>query len=473
MYSFEALTKWATEKPNEIAYADENVEITFAQLNVHVRKSANLFAQAGISRGDLVCTTIPTYSSWVFTLALHLLGTIAISRNMITPFEYEVKPKWIIAHKLHPQVAADRTLIFGQDLVDRINATEEILFAPGYKKPTDPARIFSTSGTSGMSKNIMLTIEQIEALPLQASSYDFVGQDHVMSLYPVGARQSYRRALKCLSNGKPLFACGVNDHRLIAFLHKYPIRTLLGSPLQVAGLLDRQLESATDLPDLETVILGGTKPTRQLLDRIRTHLGSKVYDTYGSTEGSYVAMREVTSEIPEGSNINPEVHLQIVDEEDFPVPQGITGRVRYKRPGMATEYFKNPKATLEFFKGGFFYPGDLGSINLSGQLVLAGRAYEVINLGGVKVSPEKVDEIALAQLGVIDCASFALAGQSGVDELAIALITDNDFDLERFKKVMAKKAQAAPSKFFIVKTIPRNPNGKILRSQLSQDYSGL
>ena len=72
MYNFDVLSKWASEKPDEIAFADEMHEITFAQLNIHVRKTANVLAQSGISRGDFVCTVLPSYFGWVFTLALHL-----------------------------------------------------------------------------------------------------------------------------------------------------------------------------------------------------------------------------------------------------------------------------------------------------------------------------------------------------------------------------------------------------------------
>ena len=467
MYSFEVLGKWAAETPNEIAYADENFEVTFAQLNTHVRQSANILVQTGISRGDLVATVLPPYFGWVFTLALHLLGTISISKNGITPFEHDLVPKWLIAHRLHPQVPADRTLIFNQELVNRVNLSTEIAVAPGYKKPTDPARLFSTSGTSGVAKNIMLTIEQIGELPLQASSYDHVGQDHVMSLYPFGARQSYRRALKCLTLGKPLYACGVTDHRLVSFLRKYPIRTLMGSPVQVSGLLDLQQQSGTELPELGTILLGGTKPSRQLLDRIQRQIGCRVYDAYGSSEGSYVAMRDVSADASVGLKINPEVTLQIVDEEHLPVDAGTVGRVRYKRPGITAGYHKNSKATEEFFKDGFFYPGDLAFINPNGHLVLNGRVNEVINLGGVKISPDKVEEVALAQLGVTDCACYSVIGESGVDELAIALVTDEDFDLEMFKKAMDKKSQSLPSHFIHVDAIPRNENGKIMRGQLS------
>jgi acyl-CoA synthetase (AMP-forming)/AMP-acid ligase II len=168
--------------------------------------------------------------------------------------------------------------------------------------------------------------------------------------------------------------------------------------------------------------------------------------------------------------VRPPVVLQIVDDNDAPLPNGEVGTVRYKRPDMATSYYKNPAATAEFFKDGFFYPGDRGYLDTEGRLVLEGRTNEVINLGGVKLNPEAVDKIALAQLGVLDCAAFPIPGAGGVEQLAIALVTDEDFDPESFEKTMAKKSPFPIAAAIQLPKIPRNENGKIMRKALSEQY---
>ena len=181
-------------------------------------------------------------------------------------------------------------------------------------------------------------------------------------------------------------------------------------------------------------------------------------------------MYEVDQEANPGFNIRPPVTVEIVDEDDNLLPAGTVGIVRYKRPDMATSYFKNPAATAEFFKHGFFYPGDMGFLDNSGRLVLEGRSNEVINLGGAKLNPEMIDKIALAQLGVIDCATFAIPGPAGVEQLAIALVTDSDFIPEHFEKVMAKKSPYPIAAAIQMPAIARNENGKVLRTLLSQQY---
>ena len=167
-----------------------------------------------------------------------------------------------------------------------------------------------------------------------------------------------------------------------------------------------------------------------------------------------------------GSWIRPPVELQIVDDNDNQLPAMSVGHIRYRRKEMATSYYKNPQATAQFFKDGYFYPGDLGFIDLTGRLMLQGRSSEVINLGGVKVNPERIDSIALAQLGVRDCATFARMNDSGVEELGIALVVDVDFDKENFEKAMASKSPVQIRQASIVQVIPRNEMGKIQRDLL-------
>jgi len=171
-----------------------------------------------------------------------------------------------------------------------------------------------------------------------------------------------------------------------------------------------------------------------------------------------------------GTIVHSDVTIEIVDDKNLPVASGEVGIIRYRRSGMASGYYNNPAATTEFFKDGFFYPGDMGYLDSSGRLVLEGRSNEVINLGGVKMNPEVIDAIAMAQLGVIDCAAFSIPGPAGVEQLAIALVTDSDFSPENFEKAMAKKSKYPLAAAFLVSAIARNENGKILRSQLSEQY---
>ncbi|MCX6428950.1 MAG: class I adenylate-forming enzyme family protein [Actinobacteria bacterium] len=468
MYDFSVLEKWALEKPNEIAFVDEYSEVTFSRMRADVLKIASHLSQVGITRGDLVCTVLTPYFRWAFTLAIHLLGATAFSKNGITKFPAAITPKWMITNRAHPQISAERTIMFSQELVSKIMACQELEVIPGYASPDDPAILFGTSGTSGETKYVMVTAGDLERFPIQKSPYDFIGEGHIMGLHTVASRQSFRRAIKGLTVGKTFFACESMDYRLPHIMRKYSIGTLMGSPLQVSLFLDVQKQTGTLLPDLKVIIMSGSAPSAQIIARIKGALNCRIFNAYGSTEGGNVTLAEVTDEIPSGSYINASVIVQIVDENDQILPADTLGYIRYSREGMVKGYYKNPEATAASFRNGFFYPGDIGLIEGDGKLVLGGRSNEVINLGGVKINPEKVDEVARAQLGVLDCAAFGLTDQTGVEQLALALVTDKDFNLAIFQKTMEKKSAHLPKKYIQTDVIPRNENGKVLRGNLEE-----
>ena len=473
MFDFQILNKWASNKANEPAFIDEENVLNFAQLNSLTRKIATLLDNAGIGQRDLVCVALPTYLEWCTILALHLLGATSMSKSGTSGFNREVMPDWIISLQPDFEIPSNRTIIFDDNYLALAKASQEMLVTPGYSNPTDIARLFSTSGTSGATKYMAATAEELEELATSPNALELSGGEHpVLLLFPFNTKQSYRNALKCLTLGIPIYSCGFRDYRLAKVMHKRSIRTLMGSPAQIASFLDVLTQTGTVLPLLKTVITSGTAPSEKLSKRINEQLNCTIFNAYGSTEAGNVTIMKVDEDAPSGAIINASVNLQIVDDNDVEVLPNTVGRIRYSKPGMGHSYYKNASASAEFFKDGFFYPGDLGFKDRDGKLFLEGRSNDLINLGGVKLNPELIDRIAMAQLWVLDCASFAVKSESGIDQLAIALVTDGEFDLEYFGAAMRKKSPAMPTVFVARKSIPRNENGKIMRQTLRDEYGG-
>ena len=141
---------------------------------------------------------------------------------------------------------------------------------------------------------------------------------------------------------------------------------------------------------------------------------------------------------------------------------------------MADRYLGNAEASARAFKDGWFYPGDLGFIRPDGGLSLAGRDSEILNAGGVKVDPNRLDHFALTIPGVRDASSFEYETSSGVPAVGIALVADDDIDVNGLlADLKAEFSTAAPSLVARVDAIPRTRNGKPLRRQLAEEHQGL
>jgi acyl-coenzyme A synthetase/AMP-(fatty) acid ligase len=253
-------------------------------------------------------------------------------------------------------------------------------------------------------------------------------------------------------------------------MRENPIRTLSASPTQISAFLDLQKQTGTVLPNLSTIIMGGSAPTEQIVARIKSQLDCRVFNSYGSTEAGLIGLIEVTDGVEKSQGLDlvqEDVTLQIVDDSDNPLPAMSVGNIRYRRDDMALTYYKNPAATAESFKNGYFYPCDLGFIDQAGRLLIKGRSNDVINLGGVKVNPERIEAIAITQLGVRDCAAFSRLSASGIEELCLALVVNADFNQASFEIAMAAKYSNPIRHILLVPSIPRNENGKIQRNLLA------
>lgn len=461
------LNFFGTLKPDAIALVDDSNEITFSQLDSNVRKIARLLQINEIDSTSLVCTMLPSILDWQLTLALHILGAGSFSKPVGSKLDAVLMPDWLISTELNPDFPEDRTFIVDSNFESAVRQTDRIKQAPGFSSPDFPARYFFTSGTSGAAKYLAVTAENLMAKINYQGGSELVGERDVLNLLQVGSTQSYRIALRALNEGRTFYTCGYFDYRLSKILKKYPIRTVAGSPIQISSMIDSLDQTGTEVPRIKTVIMGGSAPTQIQINRVREKLGARIYNSYGSTELGFVSMHEIVKGKKLGGNISPNVKLEVVDDENRVLPKGEIGIIRYAKSKMPKSYLNASEATSEFFQDDFFYPGDLGFLDESGNLHITGRNNEVLNLSGVKISPERVEEIAL-NFGLAECAAFPYMDNKGIKRLALAFVPNEEFNLallqERFSKELTSISIA---KFIEVKEIPRNENGKIPRSNLA------
>ena len=205
-----------------------------------------------------------------------------------------------------------------------------------------------------------------------------------------------------------------------------------------------------------------------LLRLIAATVGVPVRGVYGSTEGGGVATR-MLHEREDPANVGPAVpgvELQIVDDAGVPVPDGTVGLVRYRGRALTAGYYSAGAVTA--FPGGWFTPGDMGAM-AHGSLTLAGRTAELINIGGTKVDPTRIDALAAEFDGITDAAAFGFELRPGIEVLTVALVAEPDADLGGLERML--RAEVAAVSLWRVAEIPRNRMGKIERSLLAQAFS--
>ena len=121
------------------------------------------------------------------------------------------------------------------------------------------------------------------------------------------------------------------------------------------------------------------------------------------------------------------------------------------------------------FRDGWFYPGDVGRVDVDGVVTIEGRTTELMNIGSAIVAPEYVEDLMASAPGIADVGVFAVRTADGHDEIWAAIVPNADFDQNaRVSDLLARLADRAPRRVVAVDRIPRTPMHKVARAALRQ-----
>jgi acyl-coenzyme A synthetase/AMP-(fatty) acid ligase len=457
---FELLEKAFTNSPNSIGMVSESRAYTFSEmLNLSQALAAKFRAQ-GVRPNEVVSTFLPPDLDWLSTLGIFHEAAVPVSLWGVGAVK-NLNVSWFVGSKFHDSVPRQQTIVLDgnswQSYATDLPGHPRTLFA----RPDKPMRYVMTSGTTGAPKAVAFTGGNIQARLAQLGSYwaDSRPELNFMGLSTTGG---FFTALASLEHGYPYMAEVAVNRSAIERAKEYEIKVIAGSPAQIGQALRLIREDKLQLPSLLEVRIAGSLPTERLISAIHNDLGVPVRSVYGSTEGGGVAvtMLKPGSDTSDLGELIAGIDLQIEPDEAG------SGHIKYRGPGVSSGYLDN-SVDDESFAHGWFYPGDRGHISANGHLILEGRTDEIMNFGGTKIIPEKVEEMARNFEGVTDAAVCLIEQHPGIEEVAIAVVGNSSVDLRALDKLLrARLPIGHPTIFTTSKQIPRNRMGKIIRNEL-------
>ena len=259
-------------------------------------------------------------------------------------------------------------------------------------------------------------------------------------------------------------------------LNKFRVSRLVIAPNALHHLLE-QLPAGSPRPaSLEEIETSGALLPDPVYFAARDRLCTQITSGYGSTEAGWITLTpagELSARPGAVGFVVPGIEIQVVGADAAPLPAGSAGALRIRGASCVMEYYRDPEASAQVFRDGWFYPGDEARIGEDGMLTLVGRTSEVINKGGQKISPRVVEEVVLSAPGVRDAAAFGVTLPSGVTQLWAAIVLDDDAPASSgaaaMRELCAERLKvSAPDVFLRLKEIPRNEMGKIRRRELEK-----
>jgi acyl-coenzyme A synthetase/AMP-(fatty) acid ligase len=465
---------WARIDPHRPAIVLPELVTTFAGLADAVDSISNRIDQLGLDPREPVATAIgnPALSIAVI-FALLRSGYSAVPANL--RLIKHLQPNGIrnLIYDVEGFVTSGgRNIRFDNSWLPAACSTST---SRAYRRRPvgDVNAIFFTSGTTGLPKKFVQSRRGLDEHVALRFTADATRQS-VLIVPAVASSFGFNRTCEILHSGKTV-CYAPTPEAMLHLIGLFRIDTMVASPQQALALAELK-ESKPDLPvdSLRTIILGGATVGREGVRRIRATLCSTIINSYSSTEGGCAALAplDLIEGIPGAVGfVAPWAEVEIVDHAGNPLPNGLDGIIRYRTP----RFLGNVSPQGGPVADQWFYPGDMGHLTDDGILCLAGRASDVINSGGVKMSARHIEEILETMEEVREAAACGVEDAAGMEQLWAAVVTKGPVDSEALKA----KARAHPdigenlSELFVLPELPRGDLGKVQKARLKELLLGL
>lgn len=482
--------------------APRRMPLTFRELMRQIDATILSLAAAGVGRGDRVALALPNGPEMaVALLAVTGCATCVPLNPALDEASYLVALQTLRVDALivpegedTPAVRAAQSMMLPimrlafspVDPAGRftfVAGSSRTAVAAGTPAPEDVALVLHTSGTTARPKAVSLTHRLlVEPSLARARRLRLTSADRCLCVVPLFTSSGIRRCLfpALVVGGSVVCTPGLIGDSFIDWLDEFAPSFYSGAPAVHRAVLD-EIERRETVPRsaLRFVLTGSAALPANLESRLHAALGVPVLQGYGMTETGTIAQNP----LPPGRRRSGSVGLPvgnefaILDTTGTFLPPGESGEIVVRGPEVFGGYEDNPEANLQAFFEGWFRTGDLGYVDQNGYLFIVGRVKELINRGGLKVSPSAVDAAMLQHPEVVDAATFAMPHATLGEDVVTAVVLREpvhvssqalrDFAFEHLAAFMV------PSQIVPVPELRRTPAGKLQRRELAKLFAPL
>lgn len=467
---------------------------TYAALDRAVRNIAAGLIAEGLAPGDRIILRLPDTSDY----ALMFYGAIAAG---IVPIPISAQLTEAEARVLIEDSEAAAVVQIGDLALASLPAGCRILdeaalvrlksAAPRHAYAEtlseEPAYMIYTSGSTSRPKGVVHAHRV--ALGRAPMYGDWMGLGEADTMLHAGAfNWSYTLGVGLLDP----WACGAtavlyNGPRDIAVWPK--VINAVGATLfaAVPSLFRQMLKychlTPDSLPSLRHALAAGEPLSAAILAAWQETTGKPLYEAFGMSEISTFVSNRAGLPVRPGSPGKPQTGRPIavlsLEGSTDPVPSGEIGLLAIHRSdrGLMRGYWRRPEEEKQVFRGDWFAGGDLASFDADGYLWYHGRADDIMNAGGYRVSPLEVEAALATCPGIAEIAVAEHRVRDDVSVIAAYVVKSEGADITQEDiAALAEQRLAAykrPKQIFFVPALPRSANGKLLRRKLAAEAQTL
>ncbi|HEX8493653.1 MAG TPA: long-chain fatty acid--CoA ligase [Pyrinomonadaceae bacterium] len=471
---------------------------SYAEFDAAVNRTARLLAAHGVKKGNVVSLLLPNSAEYIIAyFACFKLGALAGPVNSL------LKPQemaYVIAHseaaallvqteflpkieEVKSDLHSLRSIIeFDDERQATVEFAADALPPLGLEK-NDEAIIIYTSGTTGKPKGCLLTHGNLLANARQITSWlKFTERDRLLIAMPL-----FHVNAVMVATLAPLYAHGstvvtpkFSVKRFWQIISDYEI-TSFGSVATMLSLLVNTYPEGVP-PGLKTdqlrfALCGSAPVPAEVLKRFEETFNCLVIEGYGMSESTCRSTFNPPDERrrPGSCGLPIGNEMKIVDENDAEVPVGQLGEIVLRGENILKGYFKNPEATAEAFRGGWFHTGDIGYKDADGFYYIVDRKSDMIIRAGENIYPREIDEVLYSHEAVAAAATIGVPDSLYGEEVAAFVVLKEGAQATEEEIIAFCSERLAdykcPKSVRIVTDIPKGPTGKLLKRELARQYA--
>ncbi|AGP60161.1 class I adenylate-forming enzyme family protein [Streptomyces rapamycinicus] len=507
-----AVHYWARTTGDTTAIVYESTRISYGTLSARVRSLAAALSDGGVRTGDRIAFLGRNGPALLAAaLAAAHLGAVFVPLNVRLAGSE-------VAHLLgdcrpHTLIAEDA----GRPLVDGIADTvpvQRFLLADGgpaasgthprWKplpmpeptetadaappvavRPTDPAVIMYTSGTTGRPKGAVLTHGNLwwNHLNTAAVIRTRLG-DPTLVLAPMFhiAGLSGFTLGSLMQGGTLVIRRSFSPEQCLEDLVEHRVANLIAVPTMFAAIAATAGFPRADLSALRAAIVGGAPVPPTLVRDYLAH-GIPLHQAWGMTETAPLASHlptELVAAHPDAAGFPlPHTEIRLVD----PATGGVVtepeaaAEICVRGPNVFAGYWNNPEATGRVLDdAGWFRSGDIGRVDKNGLLFIVDRLKDVIISGGENIYPAELERHLAEYPGVREVAVVGVEHPRWGESPVAVLCQDGDgrATLEEIRAFIGQRLARykLPTAVHHVDALPRNGSGKVDKAALRSQVPG-
>ncbi len=340
-----------------------------------------------------------------------------------------------------------------------------------------------SSGTTGLSKGVMLTHENLIANMVLSSEINYIDEtDTLIGILPFFHIYGMVLILNlAIYRGARLVTMPRFDlEQFLGIVQKYRVTALNLVPPLVLALTKHPLVANYDLSSLRIIGCGAAPLGEDLEQACGKRLNCQIYQGYGLTE---VAGASHVLPVAEARNkpgavgpVLPNTQCKVIDTETG-AELGVNerGEILIAGPHVMRGYLNNPEATANCIDAaGWFRTGDIGYGDSDGFFYIVDRVKELIKYKGYQVAPAELEALLLSHPAIADAAVIPSPDEEAGEVPKAFVVLKDPITAEEILRFVAE--QVAPHKKIrkleFIAEIPKSASGKILRRVLVERERG-